>query len=244
MTRWAVGLTTVPKRRDDLLARTLFSLAASGFERPRLFVDGSPEGYGTLGLPITFRTPPVLPYANFVLGLAELFFRDPEADAYAMFQDDLITSKNLRPYLERSLDLFSKTYYNLYSFPSNESLSKGRAGWHESNQLGRGALALVFSNRGVIDLLSNQHVVERPKDKLRGWRSTDGGVVTALKKVGYKEMVHSPSLVQHTGHVSSFDKGKLSDGRHASWVEYRWPESTFSRTFRGEDFDCLLLLEK
>jgi hypothetical protein len=37
---WAYGITTVPSRLTTLLPRTITSLAAAGFDKPHLFVDG------------------------------------------------------------------------------------------------------------------------------------------------------------------------------------------------------------
>jgi hypothetical protein len=38
---WSYGVTTVPERTDNLLQTSLASLAKSGFDLPRIFVDGS-----------------------------------------------------------------------------------------------------------------------------------------------------------------------------------------------------------
>ena len=63
---------------------------------------------------------------------------------------------------------------------------------------------------------------DRPQETLRGWRAIDGGIVTAMKKSGWKEYVHNPSLVQHIGDIST-----LGNKPHAKSV-----------TFLGEDFDA------
>jgi len=52
--------------------------------------------------------------------------------------------------------------------------------------------------------------------------------VTALKKVGWKEYVHNPSLIQHTGKISI-----IGNGNHP-----------LAPSFKGEEFDALDLLEK
>src|SRR5688572_13834079 len=97
--RWAYGVTTVPKRRRDLLPRTLGSLAAGGFAAPWLFVDGCDELPGWRAefvapgraAGVTCRYPLVRAYANWGLALGELWLRDPHADRYAVFQDDFVT---------------------------------------------------------------------------------------------------------------------------------------------------------
>src|SRR5690348_4917848 len=100
-TRWSYGVTTVLERRDNLLPRTLKSLAAGGFDKPRLFVDGCPAAsyYDGFGLEVTIRNPRIRTHPHWVLSLLELFGRDPTADRFALFQDDLVCYKNLRDYL-------------------------------------------------------------------------------------------------------------------------------------------------
>ncbi len=227
--RWAYGVTTVPERMGDLLPRTLASLAKAGFDRPRLFIDGfqevpKPDQFPHLEK--TLRYPKIRTYGNWVLALAETYIRTPNANRYAIFQDDLVTYHNLREYLERS-PYPDKGYLNLYTFPANLRLARTTKGWFQSNQLGMGAVGLVFSREAVQTLLFNSYTIERPTDPARGWRSIDGGIVSAMKKVGWKEYVHNPSLLQHTGAISSMGN----------------PKQQLADSFKGEDFDALELLK-
>lgn len=240
MIRWAYGVTTIPGRRRTLLPQTLASLRAAGFDRPRLFVDGekNPEGWEReFGLEVTTRFPVIRTYGNWILALAELYIREPTASHYAIFQDDLLTYKNLRGYIDRTMrKLPEKSYLNLYTFPANQKLCprdltvrrEEIVGWYESNQCGLGGLGLVFRKHTVIELFCSRHMIERPLDPHRGWKALDGGVVWALQKEGYKEYVHNPSLVQHTGTYSS-----MGNRPH--------PKAT---SFRGADFDALELLPR
>lgn len=268
---WAYGVTTVPKRRDSTLPVTLASLKKAGFDRPRLFVDG---GYDScsweeeFGLDVTLRGgEPVRTFGNWVASLWELYCRFPQADRYAMFQDDFVTYAGLREYLDscrypgepaekpeprpdprptrrgkpipapkpskpRIHQLPGRGYWNLYTFPSNDehrvkaiqdrSLPADHRGWYRSNQLGRGAVALVFNREAVIALLGSAHMADRPVHSDRGWRAVDGGIVTAMEKAGWSEYVHSPSLVQHIGDESSMGSR---------------PQPK-AKTFKGEGFDA------
>jgi hypothetical protein len=227
--RWAYGVMTVPQRENDLLPQTLESLSNAGFNKPRLFVDGSREQSrleSRFGLEVTVRHPSIRTAGNWVLSIYELYYRDPNAERYALFQDDMVTYRNLRAYLERCR-YPEKGYWNLYTFPSNESLSNGVTGWYLSNQFGRGAVALIFDRPTLVALLGSQHMAKRPQDCQRGWKAIDGGIVTALAEVGIKEYVHCPSLVQHTGKVSV-----MGNKPHL-----------LSNNFLGESFDALKLLE-
>ena len=165
--------------------------------------------------------------------MAELLIRFPTADRFAMFQDDIVTVKNLKAYLDAS-QYPTNGYWNLFTMPRNQTLAEkvgqtGRFknGFYLSNQKGLGALGLVFDRETLIELLHHQHTLRRFLDVEKGWQSIDGGIVTALRKAGWKEWVHTPSLVQHKGTVSSMKPGS------------KHPDA---ETFPGEDFDALSLL--
>ena len=222
---WAVGVTTTPDRKDDLLIRTLNSLSAGGFDKPRLFVDGPPGTHDDLELDTTYRGSTIKTFGNFYLGLLELAIRSPTADRYAMFQDDLVTYRNLRQYLEQCPDP-GRGYWNLYTFPHNLRRCNGHEGWSHSDQMGKGAVALIFCQEAARTLLTQWHMVIKPADPRRGHKNLDGCIITAMKAVGFKEYVHNPSLVQHTGDASS-----IGNAKHQK-----------ANSFRGEEFDAMELL--
>lgn len=230
---WAYGVTTVPERRATYFKESLHSLHIAGFKEPRLFVDGATSEMAksyeqSYQLPVTARNPRVRTYGNWVLSMLELLIRNPKANRFALFQDDVLFCRNLWEYLTRT-HMPEKSYLNLYSFWKNEDLCPaGHSGWYPSNQLGWGALGLVFDREGLLTLFNQKNMVERIVDPIRGYRNVDGAVSDAMKKVGYKEYVHSPSLVQHIGTVTatSKDRGPLP----------------ISKTFRGVDYDPTTLL--
>jgi len=253
--KWSYGITTVPTRRLDLLPRTLASLAAAGFDRPRLFVDGGLPGsqlYRDLGLPTTIRdrisrevndrpntTAYGHPFGNWMLGLLELYVREPHADRYAMFQDDIVACRNLRSFLEAS-PYPDRAYLNLYTvhfnyrFCPKDSQKLPQRGWFVTSQRGLGAVATVFSRDALLALFSNDHMVRRPIDKGRGHKAVDGGIVESMKKAGWREYCHHPSLVQHIGDKSAIGnnlKNDDPDKHHAT-----------SPTFPGESHDALEFL--
>lgn len=269
--KWAYGVTTVPSRRNELLTNTLAHLKKSGFDKPRLFVDGSDDSTSwsdEFGLDITIRDKVIRTFGNWYLALHELFIREPHADRYAIFQDDISCGVNLREYLEHTIknqEVLTKSrqssvsrvgtntqlrarlvhtvqkkvassnnfYWNLYNVPANESLaprdmSGTSVGWYESNQRGKGALGLIFNPDGVLALLTHVHMLTRQMDE-KGWKSIDGGIAETMRKSGFKELVHNPSLVQHQGHISSMyfpDERRLRQANN----------------YRGDNYDYLLLL--
>lgn len=227
---WSYGITTVPERLDSTLPDTITSLARAGFDKPRLFVDGAgdPAPYQQFGLEVSMRYPRLRTAGNWVLSLMELYQRDPVADRYVIFQDDILACPNLREYLEKQ-QIPDKGYWNLYNAPQNEKRATGQ-GWYESNQLGKGALGLVFSRVGATTLLSQPYLIIRPQDQARGHLAIDGGIVTAMRNAGWKEYVHAPSLIQHTG-------------VNGSTTHPGVPPHRVSDTFR-DDFDPLTLLQQ
>jgi hypothetical protein len=226
--KWSYGITTVPQRLGTTLPKTIASLAAAGFDKPQLFIDGPSSGFESFNLPMTSHSPGVRVFGNWYLALLELYVREPGASRYAIFQDDIIACRNLKDYLDK-VPYPDKGYWNLYTVPKNqERMPKtGATGFYLSNQMGRGALALVFDRITVTTLLSQPDFVQHPQDVTGGWRNVDGSVVTSLAKASWKEYVHHPSLVQHTGIDSSIGNAYKAD----------------AESFPGETFNALELLQ-
>lgn len=227
--KWAYGVTTVPDRAHDQLPNTLKSLETAGFDNPRLFIDGtdSTKDYDHLGLQMTTHFQRVQAFGNWVLALWELYIREPKADRYAIFQDDFVTYHNLKDYLE-SCKFPKRGYWNLYTFPQNQIRcpSDTYEGWFLSNQLGLSAIGLIFNHETIPMLLSHPHLVEKPRHVQYAHRKIDGCVVDTMKKLGMQEFVHSPSLTQHTGKVSTL-------GNH---------KQALASKFYGQDFDARELI--
>jgi hypothetical protein len=232
---WACGVTTVPERLN-ILPKTLKSLEEAGFSDPWLFVDGAygvPDPYRDLASQrVSTRWPKIRVLGNWYLGLVELMVRNPLADVYAMFQDDLLACRNVRQHVDAYfLKPRPLTYLNLYSTGPNERHKD--PGWYEGCllhpnstsrlQKGIGALGLVLPRLAVIDLLSSVDWVQKPlAASCLSWKNVDGGVVNALNRKGWREMVHAPSLLQHIGSESTL-------GNPGS-TSVSWP---------GESFDAL-----
>lgn len=227
---WSYGVTTVPSRRNTLLPRTLASLAKAGFDKPHLFIDKMEDeeglNYDGFDFVDTRHSPKLGVTGNWFLSLWELFIREPKADRYAIFQDDFVTYKGLREYLEK-VSYPPRGYLNLNTFPRNEQLAKGVEGWYLSKQTGKSATALIFDTEAVETILLDYHWIGKFRSGRKSHCNVDGSIIDLMKPKGFKEYVHMPSLVQHTGDISSFS-GK------------KYPKSN---SFRGEDFNILELLK-
>lgn len=239
--RWTYGVTTCWKRavRSETLEMSLGSLHGGGFISPLLFVDQTPVSGlagGEFLWPCSYRIP-VGPLGNWYLGLLEMYLLDPHCDYYAMFQDDIVCCRNLRQYLEKSLEQIGgarKGYANLYTAPMNSSAllkrsgPEPRRGWTIPDYEGQGALALVLPRDCVLCLLSSRIMAERPMNPVKGRAGIDGVIGSALRAEGFREFIHYPSLVQHTGMTSTIpgnSSGLASD------------------CFAGEEFDAMELLK-
>lgn len=236
--KWVYAVTTVPSRVEDLLPRTLESLERAGFGSPTLCVDGSRDytKYLHYGLQITMRYPRVRVAGNWILSLWELYLREPEMDRYAIFQDDFVTYRNLRQYLDQCL-YPEKGYWNLFTFMENDVKIVGvpKGTWVLSSQNGRGAVGIVLNREATITLLGHPHLSKRLQNtqrgkepnSRRGWEKIDGGIVESFRAAGWQEWVHCPSLIQHTGDKSACGSRGMP----------------IAKSFLGEDFDAMELLE-
>lgn len=202
-------------------------------------------GWGSLRRPVGFRTA-----ANWHASLLELYLRCPRADRYMIVQDDVVCPLGLRDYLDAVPYPTGGAYLNLFTFPPQHRVGGSRVwqaappspdfvGWYPARRrekdggpTGMSACALAFDRETTVKLLSSRYLVERHQCPLRGHHSIDGGISEAMDKEGVREYVHSPSLVQHTGHESSRPEQK---GKGAYPV---------AESFRGEEFDLRELLRK
>lgn len=121
--QWSYGVTTVSQRRRDLLPGTLASLASAGFDSPVLFVDGGDaDDYKGFRLDTVVRTRKLRTFGTWVSALWELYVRDPGADRYAVFQDDIVACVNLKRYINAA-KYPEKGYLNLYTFPAQKDVA-------------------------------------------------------------------------------------------------------------------------
>lgn len=230
---WGYGVTTVPSRFETTLPQTLDSLVKAGFKTPRLFVDSDKKRHivdWELGNMAWFRDheytlhcPPVRAFGNWVLAAWELYIRQPCADRYAIFQDDMVTYRNLKQFLE-TIPYPDNGYCNLSTWPVFE---QPESGWHPSEQQGKSAVALMFDNAALRTLLGQEHFINRVLDTRKGHMSIDGGVVIAMNKAGYKEFLYNTSLTYHTGTKSTLG-------------HFGYPNMT---SFKGEEYNAMDLLK-
>ncbi len=250
--KWAYAITTCAERVNTTLKRTVDSLAAAGWENPRIACDGHldliPHWFRHYRYSI--REQRCFTYANWVLTAHELTLLNPDADRFLICQDDVVLCKNLRQYLEATPWPDLLVYLNLVTYPANEA---GQAeidstihipdepwleregvvpyAFHPSNQRGKGAQCLVFDRASISSLLTSIQFYMRRFDmsmdalgRRKGTRNIDGGMCDAFKMLGFREYCHTPSLATHDCSVES------------SMLN---PKQPVIRSFVGEDFDAM-----
>lgn len=198
--KWAYGITTVPSRLNTTFPDTVRSLYNAGFTIPNLFIDNCKDSrpYSSYSKSITRHYPKLGAYGTWITAAWELYCREPEADRYALFQDDILAVSFLREYMEGCPDFYN-CYWNCYTAVANqEALPENAEGWYVAPKRGLGALALVFSNDCLTNLMGHSKLVGHPRSK-QGHKRIDGVIREAAEHLGMKELINSISLVQHMG---------------------------------------------
>jgi hypothetical protein len=237
-------MTTAP-RIVPTVSRTLQSLDLAGW-RPRLFVDEATESiegdYET-----TLRSPRIGAWPNWWLGMAELYQRQPRADAYVMFEDDLVIAPHSREYIEAIWDRLPPRFGFLNLFVAGCRMHRLGAEHRQlqvvpKTSVGIGALALVFPNDALRAMLTSRYLLHHRRT-LYGLKNQDGAMRRWAQRGSWPEVLHHPSLVQHTG--SSIVRDTEGRRTRNSTLDNGWRSaSALSRSFVGEDFDARLLLEE
>jgi hypothetical protein len=241
--RWAVGVTTSP-RRVPTLETCLDSIVRAGWEQPRLFLDGTmhvPLRYSHL--PVTWREDSIGALPSWYMALAELILQQPDADAYVVLQDDVVLfdRESLREHLERVLwpgdhpGLVSLFYTGL---DSANGWFEAKGAWHFSAQ------GFIFPPGAARAFLSDA-------DVSRSWLAASFETHIPIPEVLFEWTAHrkidvwytNPSLAQHIGGASTIwmDAG-IAGGRRAPWfsgsVETEFVAEESLDDFPEDAFPC------
>jgi hypothetical protein len=228
--KWAVGVTVAP-RKEPTIDYCYGSFLCAGFRphvfkepgvslHPNIFKNGFTERPRRLGA-----------WKNWLYGLKELREKNPDADIYGMFQDDVLLCKNIRSYLEINLPPENTGVFSVFT-PSHY---KGQNRW---NMIDKGvdlwmAQTFFFYKDALDSLLSNNII--------RGWnrdRNIDSKVGEWANSVGRPVYYHTPSLGQHVGHSSTIWEGSNPEGIKNLPA---WGDRSAS-DFVGHKFDIMQLL--
>ncbi len=200
----AVGMLTAP-RETPTLESSLRSVRAAGFSDIELFAEPEsflPEPFH--GLRIHRREKRLGNILNFCSGLSLLLKKYPNAEAIAMFQDDISLARGSREWLETQLWPQGAGIVSLFTpLPHLDA----RSGWHLRSpgfQRVCGAQALVFRRDILEAFLSDPRVFGRLH---RNDHCDDAVVAGWAARTGEKIAYHTPSLVGHGEGGSSIFEG-------------------------------------
>lgn len=225
--RWAVGVTTAP-RRVPTLAGALDTLAATGLPTPRLFIDGNSDGNSDgnqveplsgRDLPRTIRQPAVGAWRNYYLTLAELLCTAPDAEGLLVVQDDALwpAGAPMADYLATCRWPTSESF--IASFYCCADYTADVAGWRLfQGAWVYGAVAFGFSRADAEALVSDPAALQRCREPRSGGIDAWIGEWAVQRRIPV--LVPTPSIVQHAGDVSTLWETSRAVGvrRAARWL--------------------------
>ncbi len=215
---WAVGVTTAP-RAVATLERSLRSLADAGWPDALVFAEPDTPLPGWLEFHRVVQRPVTLgAWPNWLLSLQELTLRYPWADAYLLCQDDVLYTRDLRAYLEKTLWPTENTgVVSLHTALHQESATRGFSALGENEVMAWGAQAYVFPNAAARALLrSGLAINHRNRGPRSGLCNIDTIVGQWCDLANMPYFVHSPSPTQHIGDASAiWERGDTIGRRQA-----------------------------
>ena len=208
--KFAVGMTTC-RRLPPTIEESIRSVRRAGWSRVNVYAEPGSVETTDCESPVRTNEKTLGPWWNFYNGLAALVAEYPGAEAYLMLQDDVELANGLREYLERALwpgedgervgivSLYTSSYYHRPDF----------AGWYklEGRSFAYGALAYAMPPASARMLLG---LVQRYSRESAGVDKKACGFFTGR---GMDVWFHSPSLVRHTGHESTFSGQRITETR-------------------------------
>ncbi len=201
---WQAAVLAAP-RRQATLGAALASLHAAGFDVLHVFAepgtDLPPEAERAH---VTVHDRRLGNFANFYSSLAQLYRESPDADAFAMFQDDIRIARGARAWCSAQLWPFGNGLVSLFT-PRIHAAAE--AGWRLlSPGFYRvfGAQAIVFRRDVLEQFLADPQVLHAFE---RGRHCDDAVVSGWAARRRLAIAYHTPSLVQHCGEYSSIWTG-------------------------------------
>lgn len=205
---WAVAVITAP-REPSWLRDTVESLTRAGWDKITLYAEPGTLVPADLGHPdVVVNRRRLGPHLNFRRALAGLMEQNATADAYAVFQDDIQVTRNVRVWLE-TLGLWPSHRVGVLSLYTSALNHCERRGWHRCEDLPKrahGAQAYVFPPDAARLFLSKPPVRNT-------WGQTDYWVGRWCRGAGLDYWMHSPSFVRHLGEVSTIQTRPLDEYR-------------------------------
>jgi hypothetical protein len=155
-------------------------------------------------------------WPSFYLGLNELVYRHPDADAYLMVQDDVLfyDRQNLRAYLEDEV-LWPTDPPGVISLFCGAICSRSGCRWFAWKEPWlSGALAVIFPNEIARAFVADRLVLNhRWSDPALGLAAIDTVIGAWCAMHGIPMHLPCPSLAQHIGDTSTLWVSLELEGR-------------------------------
>jgi hypothetical protein len=228
--QWSVGIAAAPRSSDSYLKHTIESVA-SNFQDVHVFAEPLLENPG--GVILHRHGEQFGDWSNWLCGLFSLIAIRPKTDYFLMLEDDVSLCKNLEYYLEGLIPQIGKfAALSIYT-PRRYARNYGRYVHNECHGIQTwGSQALVFGRHEAVRFLSSPEVLLHRSygDNYQGRDISNARKDAIIGLWADRENLplyfHSPSLVQHTGLISS-----LGNESHES-------------LYVGSDFDAMQLVEQ
>lgn len=230
----ATAVTSSPRGVGNVsyLGNTLTSIVEAGFIHPEVFYDGADkfvDPYLMCQYDFHTTTRKLGPYGNWLRAMKYLVNMEPQAQWYAIFQDDIVVAKNTHDwFLEEFPKLCVDEYLGCVSLYTSKVNQQPLSGWYtleDCPQNGKdsplwaraqGACAMVMPRLAAIEFLKRRvRIGSRNGPELR--------VAEFCVDSGIKYYTHTPSLVEHTGKVSSigeYNIARFTEGTRSAgcWI--------------------------
>ena len=224
----AVGITTVTNRLTYL--PTVASLLGAGFPRATVVGVDDRESGAKCG-----------PWLNFKRTLGSLMEMRPDADAYAMFQDDVELTRGcfagVSDFMwDASLSRIQRIGVLSLFKPDHVASRCPGAGWHPlpPDKVVRnsdGALGVIMPAHSARELL------DRPPRASGGvLNQTDVWLGLHCSERGLDWWTHEPSLIKHTGRKSTLTDNDMRqwENRQCRTFLTEWPDGPVEETLQKE----------
>lgn len=211
--QWATAMLTAP-RSEPRIDESLQSLLNAGFEHIHVFAEPGSWIPGESGsFTITQRGRKLGNFRNFYSCLSTLLHDHPDADAFAVFQDDIRAAAGLKEWCSAQLWPLDNGIVSLFTPRIHADRKSGWRILSPGFQRVCGAQALVFRRDMLWKFLSDARVLQCLRIRKYGDDAVLGGW---LSREGRGIAYHTPSPVEHIGHISSLyesgpDQRNMSD---------------------------------
>lgn len=206
----ANAMLTAPRPGVNYAVDSLRSIETAGFESPHVFAE--PNSPMIPGVSFHVAETTLHSWPNWLRALRWLLEHRPHAEAFLIWQDDVLVAKHSREWIESQMWCCPDAgVYSLYAAESQVKREEWEGdGWHLIRRPPfncYGALAILMPPWFARNVSDNPPIERHVKGA-----GPDTHLGSHCRRHGIGYAVHVPSVVQHVGAVSCVRTGKLDPG--------------------------------